>query len=57
MLSDPGRDHMVGALYETLQFRRILSLSERQQIEGYLAWKYGTQATLPSEHPYLNSPP
>ena len=57
MMSDPGRDHMVGALYETLQFRRILTDSERQQIEGYLAWKYGTQATLPSEHPYLNSPP
>jgi hypothetical protein len=57
MTSDPGRDHMVGALYETLQFRRILSDSERQQIEGYLAWKYGAQANLPLGHPYLNSPP
>jgi hypothetical protein len=56
-MSDPGRDHMVGALYETLQFRRILSDSERQQIEGYLAWKYGAQANLPLGHPYLNSPP
>ena len=29
----------------------------RQLIEGYLAWKWGLQASLPSNHPYKNSAP
>jgi autotransporter-associated beta strand protein len=31
--------------------------SERQLLEGYMAWKWGTQALLPSNHPYKNAPP
>lgn len=30
---------------------------EREQIEGYLAWKWGIQSLLPATHTYLNSPP
>jgi hypothetical protein len=30
---------------------------ERQQVEGYLAWKWGIQTQLPSGHPYLSAPP
>lgn len=29
----------------------------RQQLEGYLAWKWGTTARLPSDHPYKNASP
>ena len=29
----------------------------RQRIEGYLAWKWGLVANLPSDHPYKNYPP
>ena len=29
----------------------------RQLIEGYLAWKWGLEANLPSDHPYKNTPP
>jgi hypothetical protein len=29
----------------------------RQTLEGYLAWKWGLEANLPSGHPYKNSPP
>jgi hypothetical protein len=29
----------------------------RQQIEGYLAWKWGLQGDLPSGHPYKNTAP
>lgn len=29
----------------------------RQQIEGYLAWKWGLQGNLPASHPYKNAPP
>jgi hypothetical protein len=36
-----------------------LTLSERQQIEGYLAWKWGLQTLLPSTHrfPATSMPP
>ena len=29
----------------------------RQRLEGYLAWKWGTEANLPANHPFRNSPP
>ncbi len=29
----------------------------RHQLEGYLAWKWGTVATLPALHPYKTAPP
>jgi hypothetical protein len=31
--------------------------TKQEIIEGYLAWKWGIQANLPSNHPYKNSPP
>ena len=34
-----------------------LSTGDRQKMEGYLAWKWGLQANLPSNHPYKLSPP
>lgn len=33
------------------------SVDLRQRVEGYLAWKWGTQADLPVDHPYKNTPP
>ena len=33
------------------------STGDRQKLEGYLAWKWGLQADLPSDHPYKLSPP
>jgi hypothetical protein len=45
-----------GFIYEFLNFNRSLSVPERQQIEGYLAWKWGTQANLPVSHPYYSGP-
>jgi cysteine-rich repeat protein len=44
-------------LHELLVVRRAISATERQQIEGYLAHKWGLQASLPAGHPYLASPP
>ncbi len=46
----------VGTINEILLFNRGLTLAERQQIEGYLAWKWGLQANLPSTHPYKSTP-
>lgn len=33
------------------------SVSLRQQLEGYLAWKWKLQANLPVDHPFKNLPP
>lgn len=56
-LADPGTDHMTGGLYEIMNFTSTLTTSDRQKVEGYLAWKYGVQANLPVSHPYFSSPP
>ena len=34
-----------------------LSTTDRQIAEGYLAWKWGTVASLPANHPYKNAAP
>ena len=34
-----------------------LSTEDRQKLEGYLAWKWGLEANLPSDHPFRNTPP
>ncbi len=34
-----------------------LDLATRQIMEGYLAWKWGTQALLPADHPYKTAAP
>lgn len=44
-------------LGEIIVFQQELSVSDRQKIEGYLAWKWGLQANLPSAHPYKSSAP
>jgi len=40
---------------EVVVFNSQLSTTSRQQIEGYLAWKWGLQANLPSGHPYAST--
>ena len=44
-------------LYELLYYNTELSTSERQKVEGYLAWKWGLVGNLPATHPYKNSRP
>ncbi len=46
-----------GDIGEILVFNSYLSDSNRQIIEGYLAWKWGIQSQLPSNHPYKNAAP
>lgn len=46
-----------GQCAEILLYSEALTVAERQTIEGYLAWKWGLVANLPSTHPYKNSPP
>lgn len=42
---------------EILVFNASLTTFQRQQVEGYLAWKWGIQANLPANHPFKNAPP
>lgn len=46
-----------GVIGEIILYNRPLSTSERQQVEGYLAWKWGLVASLPTNQPYKNAPP
>ena len=50
-------DIFSGNISEILIFRRALTLPEHQQIEGYLAWKWGLQTKLLTTHPYYISAP
>jgi hypothetical protein len=43
---------------EILIYSTVLTTAQRQQIEGYLAWKWGLQQNLPtSTHPYRTFKP
>jgi hypothetical protein len=44
-------------IYEVLVYNAALTTAQRQQIEGYLAWKWGLVSSLPSNHPYKTSVP
>jgi hypothetical protein len=42
---------------EVFLFNSPLSTSQRQQVEGHLAWKWGLQSNLPSTHAYAKFSP
>ena len=46
-----------GDIGEILVYNSYLADADRQKIEGYLAWKWGIQSQLPSNHPYKNASP
>ncbi len=46
-----------GFVGELIAYNNALSDAQRQQVEGYLAWKWGLQSSLPSNHPFFNVPP
>ena len=46
-----------GSIAEIVLTRTILSIADRQKLEGYLAHKWGLTANLPSDHPYKTFAP
>jgi hypothetical protein len=48
---------MVGYIAEIVVFNSIVTDIVRQQIEGYLAHKWGLQNSLVASHPFRNRPP
>ena len=51
-----GTVPFIGELSELIMFSTTLTTLQRQQVEGYLAAKWGLSATLPPGHPYLSGP-
>jgi hypothetical protein len=45
-------NQMLGFVGEVVYTNTALSTTDRQKLEGYLAWKWGLEANLPSDHPY-----
>ena len=46
-----------GYISEILVYNTCLTQAQRQQVEGYLSWKWGLQANLPTAHPYYSAVP
>ena len=46
-----------GWVMEIVMFNTQLSQTNRQKMEGYLAWKWGSQASLPAGHPHKSAAP
>ena len=44
-------------LCEFIATSNALSSTDRENVEGYLAWKWGISGQLPSDHPYALFPP
>jgi len=52
-----GNEILHGFYYEIVHYSSVITITEQQRIEGYLAWKWGLQANLPSNHPHKNASP
>ena len=50
-----GSSMVGGSVGEAMMYNAELNTSDRQAVEGYLAWKWGIP--LPSAHPYFAAPP
>ena len=57
MSRDQSSGYGQGDIAELILYNRALAASDRQLVEGLLAWKYGMQGLLPSGHPWKNSDP
>jgi hypothetical protein len=53
--SAPGQVN--GSVAEVIVVDQVLAANRRNEIEGYLAWKWAIQTKLPASHPYKFVPP
>ena len=44
-------NYFIGSIAEVIAFNTVISVAQRQTIEGYLAQKWGFVASLPANHP------
>lgn len=52
-----GTTYGAGTMGPMAFYNTVLSLSDRQKLEGILAWLAALQASLDPAHPYLTNPP
>ncbi|RYG68461.1 hypothetical protein EON64_05140 [archaeon] len=45
------------SIAEIIVYDEALTRAERQEVEGYLSWKWGLYPNLPDNHPYKTTPP
>jgi hypothetical protein len=55
--TNPTTFYYSGYAMEILIYNTALTTTQIQQVQGYLAWKWGIQASLPSTHPYSSLAP
>jgi len=48
---------LTGDYLEWIAFDSLVSTTDQQLVEGYLAWKWGLEGNLPNGHPYKNAAP
>lgn len=48
---------MLGLISGVVITHGVLSTTDRQRLEGYLAHRWGMTANLPADHPFKNAPP
>jgi methionine-rich copper-binding protein CopC len=53
----PSGGYLNGVIAEVVVVQTAMSDTDRQKLEGYLAWKWGMQANLPANHPYKSAAP
>jgi hypothetical protein len=53
----PTGGKLNGVIYEIIAYDRGLTNLERQQVEGYLAWKWNLSSSLPTTHPFYKVSP
>ena len=51
-----GTSNYVGTISEMIIYPLDIGLTAIQQVEGYLAWKWGLNGSLPPTHPYYTVP-
>jgi hypothetical protein len=49
--------YFLGDIAEIILFANTMTLTQRERLEGYLAFKWNRQNGLPSNHPYKNTCP
>ena len=57
MIGSQHANYWRGTIQEVIIYNSAFTTTQRQQVEGYLAWKWGIQGNLPSNHPYYSATP
>jgi hypothetical protein len=53
----PNSEYYQGHMKDILFYTGLMTPFDRQKVEGYLAWKWGLQTSLPASHPFRTAVP